>query len=169
MRLRTLGVLAVLLGACSDGDADPKPDGGTQCENPHLDALHESEKAWKRLAAEGGDVYWYEHENCVWNAPEGQTFLVQVEGGKARTSSSQSIERDECQEMLNAYDPFPSSSFEKLYARCRELLERECDASFAADDRDVLRTCQWEAPEPECFDNCGEGVHIRRWDFGQAP
>lgn len=168
MRPWTLCVVALLLGACSDDEVDPQPDGGSSCKNPALAALSKSEKTWKGLAADGGDAYWYERENCVVNSPKGEIFVVQVEGGKAREVSSSSIERDACEVTLNAYADFGASSFEQLYAKCRALLERECTASFATDERGVLRTCRWE-DETNCFDNCGEGVHIRRWEFGQSP
>jgi hypothetical protein len=161
----------LLLTACSDDEdpaqPKPKPDAGETC-NPHLAELTKSEKVWKQLVAEGGDDYWYEHENCLINSPDGQTFLVQVEGGKARKLSDRVIERDECEVTLNAYGGFGAVSFEQHYAMCRMLLAQECTANFATDVRGVLRTCQWE-DHGDCFDNCGEGVHIRRWDFGQAP
>jgi hypothetical protein len=170
MKRPALCVLLALLGACSDDDEDPKPlpDAGETCKSPGLAALVASEKRWKALAADGGNDYWYEHENCLINAPQGQVFVVQVEAGKPRDESSRDIERSECEITLNALGSVEASTFEQLYAMCHDLFDKACDTEFVADDRGVLRTCRWEDTK-HCFDNCGEGVHIRHWDFGQAP
>lgn len=168
MKLATTCAVVLLLAACSDDDADPKPDAGEEaCTNPNLAALKQSEKRWKELAADGGDTYWYEHENCVINSPDGHTYTIQVEADKASSVGHKAIDRGDCDMTLNALESF-DGAFEKLYSECRKLLERECDAKFATDDKGVIRTCQWENTKG-CADNCGEGVHILRWDFGTAP
>jgi hypothetical protein len=167
MKRPTLFILVVLVAACS-ADQHELPDGGEICKTPQLAALIASEKRWKTLAAKGGDDYWYEHERCSSNALQGSLLVVQVEAGEPREHGMSSIEQSECELELNVYESLGAKTFEELYAMCRKLLEQHCGARFVADDRGVLRTCQWEYTD-NCLDNCGEGVHLRRWGFGQAP
>ena len=50
----------------------------------------------------------------------------------------------------------------------KELVTRECDATFVTDDQGIVRTCAWDKDDNKCFDNCGQGFHSRRRGFGAA-
>lgn len=151
-----------LLCGCSDA-ADT-----IGCNQASLAALDESAKTWSSLAASRGKTYWYVEENCAPNMPLGNVTVVEVRDGTATTVRREQIDPAQCQASINRYADHVPATFEQIEASCRSLLQRECDAVFESDERGVLRSCSWVGSD-DCDDNCGEGIHIRAWDFGSAP
>lgn len=163
------GLLALLIAVhgCGGGSGDA-PEGA--CAKIDA-AVRASLERWRALRKAEGSRYWYEEENCATNVASGAAGTVrtvQVGQDGAEQVKLREIERDECEAQVNRYEDFEPQTFEQLYATCKELVTRECDATFVTDDQGIVRTCTWDKDDNKCFDNCGQGFHIRRRGFGAA-
>jgi hypothetical protein len=175
--IATAAILALAAAAygCGDDD-DPKSvrdasaasEAGDSCSKTPA-AVASSLKTWRALSADEGQNYWYEEENCARNSVTGALNKVRVDASGAHIRSKESIERADCQALVNRYEDFKPQTFEQLYASCKTLVARECDASIEIDAQGILRSCTWEGDNDSCRDSCGEGFYLRRWGFGDAP
>lgn len=162
-------LLALLLAVHGCGGGGDAPKGACAKISASVRA---SLERWQALRKAEGSRYWYDAENCRTNivgGPAGTVRTVQVGPDGAEQVKLRDIGRDECEQLVNRYEDFQAQTFEQLYATCKELVARECDATFETDDQGVVRTCAWEGDDNECFDNCGQGFHLRRRGFGAAP
>jgi hypothetical protein len=105
---------------------------------------------------------------CAPNKIQGEVNTIRVDSNGAHIVTTREIEPSDCQAQVNRYEDFEAQTFEALYAACKKLVTRECDARVETDGQGVLRSCTWEGDDL-CADNCGEGFHLRRWGFGDAP
>jgi hypothetical protein len=134
-----------------------------------LGVLDASLAQWERLTADAGARYWYEEENCSGNTLFGELALIQVETDGAHLVARASIPFAECQEHVNRFRQFRPVTIPALYRECAELVtSRSPPEVFALDDAGLLRSC-YLSHEPDCFDACGNGFHLRAFGFGSVP
>jgi len=132
-----------------------------------VSAVASSLSRWQKLEAGRDSSYWYEEENCAPNnVVGGSVTTVEVSAGRANIADTREISRSDCQASVNRYDSFKAKTLDELYADCTALVRDKCDTNFETDDRGIVRRCTWDDDGDQCFDNCGLGFYLRRWDFG---